>query len=148
MIVFEPKPISLFPSYRPMYRIAQILLVLYLNCIAGRASLLKLHLFSWGLKSEENIDKLKLFVTSNFNVPIDFFGIEPSLNRALNFAVGELLIGYDGDRYFLKEKGEEFAKLIVNDEELFHNEILILKLIGKKIGENRIVQLEKKWKDA
>jgi hypothetical protein len=148
MIVFEPKPISLFPSYRPMYRIAQILLILYMNCKEGKSSLLKLHLFSWGFKSEDNLDKLKLFVTSNFGSSIQYFGIEPSLNRALNFALGEELIGFDGNRYFIKEKGVAFVKLIINDKELFENEKPILKLIGKRIGENQVVKLEKRWKNA
>ena len=148
MLTFDPKPIPIFPSYRPMYRITQILLVLKLNCLGNKSSLLKLHFFSWGFKSESNLEELKNFAVNKVINKISFFGIEPSLNRALDFAVGENLIGFDGSRYFLKTKGDDFVKIILEDEELFTYEKQVLKLIDKKITEKRISQLETEWKNA
>lgn len=147
-VTFKTRPVPIFPSYRPMLRIGQILLVLKTNCIGGRASLLKLHLFSWGLKSSKNLDYLKDYVTSNFQTKIQFVGIEPSLNRALLFAIEENLIGFDGGKYYLKEKGETLIDGIINNEDIFSIEKPILKLIGKNINETRISQLEKSWKNA
>ena len=147
-ISFSSKPISIYPSYRPMYRIALNLIILKLNCNGSKASLLKLHLFSWGLKQEQNLEILKEFVTSNFVKKIEYFSIEPSLNRALKLAEYEGLIGFDGSKYFLKEKGDNFLNKILNDESIFSSEIQVLKLIGKKINENRISQLQQNWLNA
>ena len=147
-VTFKPRPIPLFSSYRPMYRIAQILLVLKLNSNGGKASLLKLHLFSWAFKSYENLVRLKDYVTSNFQNELLYFGIEPTLNRALNMAIGEGLISSNGVRYLITEKGEAFIKAVIQDNELFFQEKPILNLIGKRIDESKIAQLEKKWKNA
>ena len=147
-ISFSSKPISVYPSYRPMYRITQNLMILKFNCNANKASLLKLHLFSWGLKQEQNLEKLKDFVTSNFVNKIEYFSIEPSLNRALKLAEFEGLIGFDGTKYFLKEKGDAFLNMVLKDNSIFKYEIQMLKFIGKKINENRILQLQQNWLNA
>lgn len=147
-ISFTSRPIPLFPSYRPMYRIAQILLVLKLNSVGGKASLLKLHLFSWAFKSSENFTRLKAYVTSNYQEKLLYFGIEPSLNRALNFAIGEGLISSDGIRYTITPKGDNFANEILSDAELFMYERSMLRLIGKNISEKKITELENFWKNA
>lgn len=56
-ISFVKRPISIPPDYRPMFKVAQIVMILGYCCRSNRSSLLKLHLFSWALKSEGNIKK-------------------------------------------------------------------------------------------
>ncbi len=131
-----------------MYKVAQILLILYFNGYAGKASLLKLHLFSWALKSYENLNILKDFVTSNYQKELQFFGIESTLNRALNLAYAEKLVDFDRGNYKLLEKGRKFVEQINEDETLFINEKQVLKLIGKKIPEKIINGLINQWKNA
>lgn len=131
-ISFTEREMPMYINYRPMYKVSQILLILYFNGYAGRASLLKLHLFSWALKSYENLNTLKDFVTSNYQNKLQFFGIESTLNRALNLAYAEKLIDFDKGNYKLLEKGKKFAEKINEDETLFVNEKQVLKLIGKK----------------
>src|ERR1019366_6896430 len=92
-VTYTRRPIPIFPSYRPMYRIALNLMILKVNCTGSKASLLKLHLFSWALKSEENMRKLMHYFTTDFANPTIHFGIEPSLNRAIDYALAENLIG-------------------------------------------------------
>lgn len=145
---FTPRPRPIFPSYRPMLRLSQILLTLKLNCNSNKASLLKLHLFSWGYKEMKNLLEIKDYVTSNFQNRIDFFGIEPSLNRALIYAKYEGLVDYDGAKYFLTSKGILIAEKIAADDELFPSEKPILKAIGKNLTEKRIDKLHKLWKNA
>jgi hypothetical protein len=147
-ISFKSNPIPLFPSYRPMYRIAQILLVLHINSNGGKSSLLKLHLFSWAFKSDANLAVLQEYVDSNFNGSRLYFGIEPTLNRALSLAIGEGLIHSDGLRYSITNKGTSLAKDIINDSELFSDLKPALKSIGKRISESKITQLERLWKNA
>jgi hypothetical protein len=147
-ISFTERATPLYPNYRPMYKVSQILMVLYYNGFAGKASLLKLHLFSWGLKSTENLDTLKTFVTSNFKNKLHFFGIESTLNRALNLAYAEKLIDFKNGSYSLLEKGRNFAESIDKDDSLFISEKHVLKLIGKKIPEKVINNLVNQWNNV
>ena len=147
-ISFTERATPLYPNYRPMYKVSQILMVLYYNGFAGKASLLKLHLFSWGLKSTQNLDTLKTFVTSNFKNKLHFFGIESTLNRALNLAYAEKLIDFKNGSYSLLEKGRNFAESIDKDDSLFISEKQVLKLIGKKIPEKVINNLVNQWNNV
>lgn len=145
---FTERPTPLYPSYRPMFRVAQILMILNYNGFGGKASLLKLHLFSWALKSTKNMEELKSFVVTNYKTRLRFFGIESTLNRALNLAYAEGLIGFNNGIYSLKEKGAKFLEVIADDEELFSEEKQYLKFIGKKIPEKIINELVNLWKHA
>lgn len=147
-IVFTERPIPLYPSYRPMYKVSLILLILSINGYAGKATLLKLHLFSWALKSHKNLDALKEFVVSNYRKDLKFFGIELTLNRALNLAIAEKLISFHDNKYSLLEKGGDFAKYLIQAPDLFIYEKQILKIIGKKITDEKMDDLLKHWKDA
>jgi len=147
-IVFTERPIPLYPSYRPMYKVSLILLILSINGYAGKATLLKLHLFSWALKSHKNLDALKDFVVSNYRKDLKFFGIELTLNRALNLAIAEKLISFHDDKYFLLDKGTEFSKYLIKTPELFVYEKQVLKVIGKNITDEKMNELLKHWKNA
>lgn len=147
-ISFTEREMPLYVNYRPMYKVSQILLILYFNGYAGKASLLKLHMFSWALKSYENLNILKDFVTSNYQKKLQFFGIESTLNRALNLAYAEKLIDFDKGNYKLLDKGRKFVEQINKDESLFVDEKQVLKLIGKKIPEKIINGLINQWKNA
>jgi hypothetical protein len=147
-ISFTERKTPLYPNYRPMYKVAQILLILHYNGYAGKASLLKLHLFSWAMKSYENMNSLKEFVTSNYEQKLHFFGIESTLNRALNLAYAEKLIDFENGSYKLLNKGKLFADQIIEDETLFINEKQVLQLVGKKIPERIINNLVNHWNNA
>ena len=147
-IVFTERPMPLYPSYRPMYKVSLVLLILAINGYAGKATLLKLHLFSWALKSHKNLNALKDFVISNYRNDLKFFGIELTLNRALNLAIAEKLISFNDDKYVLLAKGNEFAKYLIKEPDLFIYEKQILKLIGKSITDEKMTDLLKHWKNA
>lgn len=145
---FVSKPVPIFPSYRPMLRIGQNLLVLKLNSYGNKASLLKLHLFSWGFKELNNLSAIQSFAASNSQERIRFFGIEPTLNRALSFAIYDGLIDLKKGVYVLTSKGNFLADKILDDNELFIIEKPILKAIGKNPTETSLLQLQKFWKNA
>lgn len=65
-ITFKRKPIPIPVDYRPTYKISIIILVLKFCCNSETSSLLKLHLFSWVVKSESNMDQFKKFILSNY----------------------------------------------------------------------------------
>ncbi|MFL0087963.1 hypothetical protein V2550_04755 [Tenacibaculum maritimum] len=147
-ITFTKKPISIPPEYRPSYSIALIVLILKICCQGSRSSLLKLHLINWALKSNENKNSLKKFVLSNYTESSKTWGIEPSLNRALNYSVHEGICSISNGKYQLLEKGEKFCSKILEDPEFLNEEIEFLKFLGKrKITDNRIDSIYKKWKN-
>jgi hypothetical protein len=144
---FTKRPIPLPAEYRPMYKIALIVMVLKNCCRAETSNLLKLHLFSWALASEKNIKELRDYVTSNFKTDFSVWGIEPALNRALQLAVAENICEViNGKNYKLTEKGNKFYKMIESDSELFDLEKSFLIFIGKNsITDSRINAMTQRW---
>ena len=64
-LTFHRKPMPLMAEHRPIYKITQLLLVLYLSSRGKKSSLIRLHLFSWVLKDE--IRKKMLLESANQN---------------------------------------------------------------------------------
>lgn len=144
---FTKRPIPLPAEYRPMYKIALIVIILKYCCRGESSNLLKLHLFSWALASEKNMIELRNYVTSNFQTDFSVWGIEPALNRALQLAVAENMCDIiNGKNYKLTEKGNKFFEMIKADTELFDIEKSFLTFIGKThITDNRINAMTQKW---
>jgi len=144
---FTKRPIPLPAEYRPMYKIALIVMILKYCCRGESSKLLKLHLFSWALASEKNMKELHEYVTSNFKTDFSVWGIEPALNRALQLAVAENICDIvNGKSYKLTEKGDKFFEMIKADTELFEIEKTFLTFIGKNhITDSRIIAMTKKW---
>ncbi len=146
-ITFSRKPIPVPPEYRPLYKIAQIVLALKLSCKKHKASLLQLHLFSWALKNQENSDSVLAHVRNPQEIPIDVWNLEPAINRALYFAVAEKLIEIalpKGD-YLLTEKGHTFANLLLNDNSVLKSEKYFFALVKSSITNTLVENIAKKW---
>lgn len=144
---FTKKPIPIPAEYRPMYKIALIVMILKYCCRGKTSGLLKLHLFSWSLASEKNMNELRGFVSSNFNTDFSVWGIEPALNRALQLAVAENICEIiNGKNYKLTKRGNQFFEMIKGDSDLFNLEKSFLTFIGKShITDSRITSMTKKW---
>lgn len=144
-ISFVKRPISLPPDYRPMFKVAQIVLILSYCCRSNRSSLLKLHLFSWALKSDLNGQKVTHWVQNNFQTDFSVWGIEPTLNRGIQYAIAEKIIRRVSNKYELTDKGVLLLNSIKRDNDLLKTEKDFLNVIGKKITDDRITNLSKKW---
>lgn len=146
-ITFKQKPIPIPVDYRPTYKISIILLVLKFCCIGETSSLLKLHLFSWVLKFDKNMDLFQKFILSNYKDEFQVWSIEPALNRALQYAIADNLCELTStSKYKLTEKGNLFCDSILNSE-AFEKEITFLKFVGKnKITDSRLNSMIKQWK--
>jgi len=147
-ITFSKKPISIPPEYRPSYTIGLIVLILKLSCQSSKSSLLKLHLIYWALKSSENQESILKFIKSNYKESSKTWGIEPSLNRALNYAVHEQICSITSGKYKLSDKGEVLYNKLIQNKDYLEKEIDFLNFLGKrKITDNRIDSIYKKWKN-
>ncbi|EGX6962647.1 hypothetical protein QNZ65_002574 [Vibrio parahaemolyticus] len=145
-LVFSRKKSAVIPELRPMYKIGKILLILKLCCSGGKASLLKLHLFNWAMLEEKRMKALQLSAEKK-EMLIGVWGIDPSLNMALSYAVSEGLVARTSNgSYQLTEKAESFISgsgLL----KLFDTDTVELKLIAKKITETMITKAAKRWAD-
>ena len=115
-IIFRQRPISVPGDLRPAWRISLIVLLLRKCCRRGRSSLRRLHVFSWAIRDREV--SIALVRAVNGEVPPDtvLVRIEPALNRAVDFAIGEGLVRrQSSDRVELTPEGKDFADSILKD---------------------------------
>jgi hypothetical protein len=144
---FTKRPIPLPAEYRPLYKIALIVMILKYCCRGETSSLLKLHLLSWTLASGKNMKEVRDYITSNFKTNFSVWGIEPALNRALQLAVAENICEIiNGKNYKLTEKGGKFFEMIKADNALFDNEKAFLSVVGKNtFTDNRLASMTHQW---
>lgn len=140
-IRFSRRKVPISPELRPMYRISQIVLILYISSTKQTASLLKLQLFNWCLKNEKRYDRLINLKKTNVFPIIRF---DPFLNRALNYgvAMGVFEFNQNTGKFSLTKKGEELAVNILS-ENVFIKEVRFLKDIKKSLSDKYILSLFK-----
>jgi hypothetical protein len=119
-------------DYRTVYKMGLILLVLDKASSGTKASLSKLHFLIWALKSRRNREFIRGILQSGDTSNVVSWGIEPALNKALQFAIAEGLIDFASDRYRLAEKGKVWLKEIKADKSLLSEEKVFLQEIGKQ----------------
>ena len=133
------------PEHRPMYKIGMVLLILQMYSIGGKSSLVRLHLFNWALKDSKRIRLLAESVKAK-KLLIGVWGVDPTLNMALGYAISdELIMKMNNGSYCITPKGKSFVSK-PEVLELFDHEMTRLKLIGKSITETMITQIAKRWK--
>lgn len=142
-LTFSRKPMPILAEYRPMYKISQVLLILYLSSRGKKSSLIRLHLISWVLKDEsrkailiESIKKEKIL----FGV----WGVDPSVNLAIQYAEAERLMIKDGTSYKLTTKGVNFCKCL-DSELVFPKDFNFLKSIGASVTEKMVNSIVDGW---
>jgi len=136
----------IFPEYRPLYKIAQILLILKYASRGKKSSLIRLHLFNWTLKNTNRREKLSDSASSG-ELLLPAWGVEPALNLGLQFALAEGLIKRVSVSYILHEKGIDFLAKISADE-LLKEDSQYLVSLGSKITEGMINQAVSKWEQS
>lgn len=142
-LVFKRKPAPLYAEYRPLYVIARILLVLYLASRATKSSIARLHLFHWALRDKGRWESLRRAAGGNV-LSVNTWGMDPALNQALTYAVGEDLLEQQGQSYRLTSSGRDLAKRIV-DEEILAQEAAFLKALGSRVTERLVTQIMDRW---
>ena len=88
---FIQRPAPVFVEHRPIYKIGQILLILYLSSRGFKSSLTRLQLFNWLIKERVRKDKVILSIKNN-KLDVYAWGFDPALTIALRYAIAEKLI--------------------------------------------------------
>ncbi|MGN7176535.1 hypothetical protein BK139_23105 [Paenibacillus sp. FSL R5-0490] len=141
-INFKRKKVPLSPELRPLYKISLIILILYLSSNKQTASLLKLQLFNWALKNPKRFNRLD-DIKKGGDFPIIRF--DPSLNRALNFAVAEQQLEFNekNGKFILTNKGVKFAESIMEHNDVLVEEKDLLEGIKKGISDAYVMKVFK-----
>jgi len=83
---------------------------------------------------------------NNFRSDYHIWGVEPTVNRAVTYAIAEGLIALNDGDYLLTDQGMNLYKLMKKDKDLFQLEKSFLGSIGKNgISEGTIKELSKKF---
>ena len=145
---FMRRPRDLPGDFRIAWRIALIILILGECSVGKKASLRKLHALNWISHSKENRDRFAA-VANGASQPDDLLiRIEPSLNRAIDFGVGEKLLEWvNGNRVKLTELGEKVLKKINSGPECMATERHFLRSIKSAATESNFNNLFL-WKRA
>ena len=115
-VVFRQRPISVPGDLRPAWRICVIVLLLQKCCRQGRSSTRRLHVLSWAVRDVEVGRALVRAIGGEVPPDTVLVRIEPALNRAVDFAIGEGLIRrQSSDRVELTADGKELAETIMKD---------------------------------
>jgi len=142
-ITFHRKPMPIMAEHRPIYKITQLLLVLYLSSRGKKSSLIRLHLFSWVLKDERR--KKMLFESANQNqILFGVWGVDPAVNISLQYAEAEGLISKSGLSYKLTQDGAKYVSEI-DSEMAFKDDYFFLQSIGLKITEGMVENIIREW---
>jgi hypothetical protein len=128
---FAVRPVAVPGDLRPLWRLATICLILK-NCRGAAATLKQLHVLSWALRDGDSREAFLLALGDAAPVrPI--VRIEPSLNRALDFAIAERLIVRSSTRLTLAERGLDLVRRIEADPDAFVEEKRFFSMIKKKV---------------
>ena len=137
---FIRRPSSVPGELRMTWGIA-LLLMIVLNSRSKRTSLQRLHVLNWASRSAINREIFEGILTGEKSASDFIPRVEPSLNRAIQFAVAEKLVVIDqGKRVALTARGFGTAEEI-NKGDALVAEKSFLKRIKSVATERRIDQL-------
>ena len=140
---FTRRPNPVLPEHRPIYKIAQVLLILNYSR-AGKSSLLRLHLLNWALKSPQRMQLLQNAVRAG-SLSLPTWGFDPALVIAVRYAQAEGLLTQISTGYQLEEKGRRFIKDALKDSTILTDERVTLVEIGRGITEGMVESVAKDW---
>ena len=139
---FRHRPVPVPADLRPIWRIALIVLLLRKCCRQGRTSIARLHVLSWGLRTDESREQLRAASDGKLSPDALIVRFEPFLSLAIDFALAEGVVARDGgDRVVLTAAGNSFADEIEANSEVLAQEKEFMGLIKQKITEVMVKQM-------
>ena len=82
------RPIPIPGELRPVRRLAVLVLMLK-HCHGGRANVEQLHVLNWSIRTADSRQALLEFLSGNRTPDKAIVRYDPSLSRAIAFAIGE-----------------------------------------------------------
>jgi hypothetical protein len=144
---FVRRPSPVLAEHRPLYKIAQLLMVLQMSSRGGKSTLARLHLFNWALKRMDRVQKL-VEAAQKKSLPMIAWGFDPALAIAIQFAIAEELVHSTSTGYQIADRGKAFIVEVLKDAEIFGEVRGSLAQIGKNITETMVGDVAKGWEKA
>ncbi len=141
---FNIRPSPVLAEHRPLYKIGQLILILWIASRAGKSSYPRLHLFNWALKNGLRVNRL-IDAAKNRSLKVVAWGFDPALALAIKFAEAEGLVTTAGKGVELTDLGETVAKDIMLEIEVLSQDKDALSSIGKGITESMVEEAAKEW---
>lgn len=141
---FQRRAAPVIVEHRPLYKIGQVLLILFMASRGKRSKLARLHLFNWTLKRPDRAQVL-IDAAQSRRLSIAAWGFDPALAIALRFAEAEGLIRPSTTGYELSDTGLLLAEDLLKNEALFASEKIFLRAVGLKITESMVDDASKEW---
>lgn len=139
---FSRKPDPVPGDLRPIWRVVVVILMLYMASRGIKSSIGRLHVLNWAIRNSRNQRSLLKTLESINNQHSELVRIEPSLNRAVDYAHGEGLVErVRGDRIGLTDRGIRAAQLVLKNDGVLSEEKQFLTVLGKKLTEQRVRKL-------
>lgn len=145
-IIFDSKPDAVPYNYRISYKVAQLCLIIS-KCCSGRSgcSLVKIHIFSSALNTKEYMKILEDYIFEK--IPYMLVRFDPSVNRAVKYAIADkLIIQLKNGTFRLSNKGKQFVLDIEKDNSLLSNEKQYLDKYSKRLTNDKIDVLMSAWR--
>lgn len=146
-IAFNRQPAPVLAELRPLYKMAQVVLVLHLASRGGKSGLPRLHLFNWSLKNAGRVEALSQAARLK-RLSMVTWGFDPALAMALRYLCAEGLLFDEGVKVCLTDSGTQFAKALLEDKSLLVQQKNDLTQIGRGITETMVDAIAKEWKRA
>lgn len=139
-VIFRSQPESIPGDFRPLWRMCVVLLFLRLASNGNKATFSKIHVLNWAIRTRENRESLLKVIHRNMRPDLLIVRIEPSLNRAIEYAHGEGLVEYKtGNKVQLTARGINICDQLIERSDLLVEEKDFLATLGKnKLTESMI----------
>ena len=148
-IQFKNRPMAVPYSYRIIYKISQVILIIGTCCKRGGCSNEKLHFISTALINQELLDDFQKFL-NNISDITPIISFEPAITRAVNYAISEQLIEIQSSNLKLRltNKGRLVYEQIMQDNDIMVLEKIELKRINEIVSDFAINRVIQKWEEA
>ena len=136
--VFDKRGSSLPADRRPLWRISLIVELLNRCSRGSKSSIARLHVLDWAIRSETGTQQLAEFLESGPSLRFEPVRFDPAVLRAIDFGRASGLFDLSKQSVQLTSQGEDFARALIENKELFARERQIMARIGKSFTENKV----------
>ena len=118
---FSTRPSRAPADRRVVWRIATLLLLVD-KMRGAQATLKQLHATSWAMRTSENHDVLLNALSGIRQPDLPVGRFDPTVNLALDVAVGERLLVRDADKFVMTQRGKRLLEQIKQDDSVLRTE--------------------------
>jgi hypothetical protein len=136
--LFRRRPMAIPGDLRPSWKIGLIVLWLKTCCRGGRTSLARLHVLSWGTRTEKSRSDLQAAIKGDLHPTSIIVRFDPFLNRSVDFAIGEGLIQRSGSKIELTLDGQKLAEELEQINSVYVSEKKFISEIRQSVTETLV----------